>query len=972
MNRLLKRQLKRSFGKKIDIKSLSPEVRKLLSKVESSYEHFEDEIRFWEHIVEVNNNELAQARETIEKQNRYLHSEATKSRIILEQYKRAIDESLLVSKTDLAGIITYVNDNFCKTSGYSREELIGKPHSIIRHPDMPSSLFKQMWETIKAGKNWRGEIKNLRKDKTPYYVDATIIPLFNSEGKIEEYLAFRSDITDRVVAKEQLDKELKYNEMLFEKQDNIVITISKDKGVLRANSKFFNVFGYKDLEDFKKVHNCICELFLEADGFFTSNSDFWVESILKEPDRKRKVLMRDIDKKERIYTVGVAKVGFDNMAIATFTDITELEEARKKAEASERAKAQFMANMSHEIRTPMNGIVGFTQLLLKSELSNKQKNYVSLIEKSTKTLLNIVNNILDFSKIESGNLELDFTKVNPFIDLKDTIDIFRPLAIQKGISLQIFIDSALYECLSMDILRITQILTNLIGNAIKFTPEGGVVSVHIKLKKDMPDSQQLIFEISDTGIGIPSQKLEHIFEPFAQADSSTTRGFGGTGLGLSISKSLCELMGGKIYVDSEEGRGSKFSLEVEFKKCEPDFTLSKGIRKLPIFVLKSKALYCIDVLQLLQNFSVPFVIIESLEDKRIEDDQIVIVCDSENLKNTQKSIKFILIDDSEESYKLVKNDKEIIHIDNFEEFPSSIYNAILSLNLISSPQKSGDKIKLEEAKILVAEDYEINRILIEEMLEEYGLKPEFAYNGLDALNKASSKEYDLILMDINMPKLNGLDATMKLRDRGITTPIVALTANALEGDRERFLASGMDDYLSKPLAYEELDRVLMKYLMEKEKDITPQEQIKELDSLIDENIDQVENDEIKESDEEDNIETFVESLLITKKKYNFKTKVIKSLFNKFLISGRKNLDDMNRAFKEGDMDSLAQKAHGLRGTALSLNYDEIVEICNTIEYGQDEDYTTLLKRLSQIIEFLETNSDEIIRRYIEKDGGVDV
>ncbi len=220
----------------------------------------------------------------------------------------------------------------------------------------------------------------------------------------------------------------------------------------------------------------------------------------------------------------------------------------------------------------MNGIIGFTDLLFRSNLDEKQREFTEYIKNSTNVLLDIVNDILDFSKIESGHLELDLTPTNPFIDLRSAMTIFKSQASQKNISFIVNIDSSINECLLMDKLRVIQILTNLVNNAIKFTPEDGKVDMSAKLVDRVGEVDRILFSVEDSGIGIPEDRLETIFNSFIQADSSTTRNFGGTGLGLSIAGSLCRLMGSELKVESIEGEGSRFYFEVEFKRCEPEET----------------------------------------------------------------------------------------------------------------------------------------------------------------------------------------------------------------------------------------------------------------------------------------------------------------------------------------------------------------------------------------------------------------
>ena len=503
-----------------------------------------------------------------------------RSVLFAEQYKHAIEDSMIVSRTDTKGIITYVNPLFVKISGYTEEELLGKPHSIVRHPDTPETVFKAMWHTLQRGRNWHGLLQNRKKNGEPYFVKNLITPIVDEDGKILEYLGLREDVT-------------------------------------------------------------------------------------------------------------------------------EIQSSRLNAQEAERIKSAFVANMSHEIRTPINGVVGFVHLLSKTDLDTTQRRYVSIVESSLEMLLHIVNDVLDFSKIEEGKIEIEWIKSHPKRELTTMFELFIPQADIKRIDYQLIIDERIEECLVLDVLRIKQVLSNLISNALKFTPEEGSVHVKIAVLEDARNFQKLEFSVTDTGIGIPKDKQNKIFEKFTQADASTTRQFGGTGLGLSIANALVKLMDGVIAIQSEEGKGAAFSFCINAQKC----------------------------------------------------------------------------DESED---------EVTYTDQ---------SIVQTLDL----------------QVLVVDDFEVNRMLIGELLNaHYGITADFANNGEEAIEMVTKNRYDLILMDVNMPVMDGIQATKLIRKEHPNLPIIALTANVMEGDREEFKAQGMNDYLAKPLDYDELDRVMTRFSTKKE------------------------------------------------------------------------------------------------------------------------------------------------------------
>ncbi|QKF74053.1 two-component system sensor histidine kinase/response regulator fusion protein [Aliarcobacter faecis] len=484
---------------------------------------------------------------------------------------------------------------------------------------------------------------------------------------------------------------------------------------------------------------------------------------------------------------------------------------------AEQVKTEFLANMSHEIRTPMNGIIGFTHLLQQTSLTNEQQKFVNIIETSTKTLLSIVNQVLDFSKIKSEKVELDLVSINPFEEFENSLMIFIPIANKKEINFSINIDPAISECLIVDSLKLKQILTNLVSNAIKFTPTNGAVSVNIEKISSSQNSQRIKFSVKDTGIGIPKERQKTIFDAFTQVDSSTTRKFGGTGLGLNISASYVKLMGGVLKVDSIEEKGSTFKFELELSTCFLKENLSSMYEKSEIIVSRE----ALDSYSMLENqlryFNLRFTILDSFQiTSRLQEskeEKIVLTNSKEYLNDWLKikpNPKIILLGIKDSK----KDAPAISFVEDYEHSNSALYNHLRKFNAINgTTQKIENKEDIKfNLNILVAEDYPVNQILIGELLKNYGIKYDIAENGAKAVEMAMEKSYDLILMDINMPELNGIEATKKLREAfDDTLPIIALTANASNGDEEYFISVGMDDYLSKPIDTTKLENILNKF-----------------------------------------------------------------------------------------------------------------------------------------------------------------
>ncbi|MDD2358377.1 MAG: FIST N-terminal domain-containing protein [Thiovulaceae bacterium] len=498
------------------------------------------------HLVEKTISELEQ--ESIEKQNTIA---------ILNQYQKAIDEAYVISKTDPKGKITFVNDFFCQISGYDKDELIGKPHNIVRHPDMPHEAFKNMWETIQAKKVWRGIVKNRHKLGQSYYVDATIFPLLDKDNIITGYVSIRDDITNIKNQKERA-------EALLNSQDSIVLLtsfINKKTEIKQLNQKFFDIFGFKNIEDFSSKHQCFCDLFIKREGYlyFEQNDKGWLEVLLKEPNKSNLVLMLDKNDQEIIYSVNVKEINLetDNFIISTFTDVTELEHARVAALSAEKAKSAFLATMSHELRTPLNAVIGFSQILMsKNDMPMETvKTFIQKIHLSGKHLLSLVNNILDFSKMESQNMELHKMVVDLNHLMTDTITLVETAANNKKIRIEkhnfvgknIFADEQLLK----------QVLINILSNAIKFTPEYKTISLTYK---ETP--KEHILHICDEGVGLTQEQIDVIFKPFTQIKEHQNEAIKGTGLGLAISQKIIELHNGTIEVTSELGKGSCFLIHL--------------------------------------------------------------------------------------------------------------------------------------------------------------------------------------------------------------------------------------------------------------------------------------------------------------------------------------------------------------------------------------------------------------------------
>jgi signal transduction histidine kinase/DNA-binding response OmpR family regulator/methyl-accepting chemotaxis protein len=542
-----------------------------------------------------------------------------------------------------------------------------------------------------------------------------------------------------------------------------------------------------------------------------------------------------------------------SITLGSVIERTQMEQqliiSKDRAEAASIAKSEFMANMSHELRTPMNGIIGFTDLVMTTDLQTIQREYLQNVGKSAYNLLNIINDILDFSKIEAGKLVIENAAFKLNEVLEETVDLLSIKASEKGLEIICDIDPHLPSRFFGDQFRIKQILVNLIGNAIKFTNKGEiVVAIHGKAPYEKFDKKYLAVDISikDTGIGIAAEKMEKIFESFTQADSSTTRRFGGTGLGLTISKLLANLMGGIIRAESEDGKGSIFTLQLilEIINEQPRVSMdAKGWLR-EVLVIDDNVTNCRLMQGIFEYLNIPCQICYSGPDalemirKSIGENKLfdLIITDHQMpemdgitlVKEIKKLIKgplepFILMLSSLEK-TMIREEAEKIGINKFLSKPVKLNELVNLLTFLfeKSYLNKDPHVKIpkmgkfsERTKVLVAEDNPLNMMLIAEILGNMGLEVIKAGNGEEVLSLLAKHNPGLIFMDINMPLMDGYVATQKIRRLASPTglvPVIALTADAMKEDKDRCLEVGMNDYISKPFRLQEIEFIIKKYL----------------------------------------------------------------------------------------------------------------------------------------------------------------
>jgi PAS domain S-box-containing protein len=766
-----------------------------------------------------------------------------------ERYRRLVETlpiAIYIDRLDEFSSNVYTSPHIERMIGYAADQWATQEDFFVRvlHPDDRDRVLRDHERTRTTGKALRTEYRLIAVDGRVVWVRDEAVIVADEGGAPGVLQGFLVDITERKAAEQalrdseaELSRQKTYYQELHRLSPVAVVTLDMHNRVVSWNPAAERLFGYapedaldRPLEDLLFPTE---ELREESRTVQRQADEQGLAHVIGRRARKDGALV-DVE----ILTVPLVVEGERTGYLVLYHDISELQRARENAEAAAEAKSAFLATMSHEIRTPMNAVIGMGGLLLDTDLTEEQREFAEVIRTSGEALLRIIDDILDFSKIEAGKLELEDDAVEVRACAESALDLVAVAASDKDIELCCLVDADVPAAIRGDSTRLRQALGNLLSNAVKFTSVGEVVLGVTAVEGGDGNPWRLRFSVRDTGIGIPAERMHRLFESFSQVDASTTRRYGGTGLGLAISQRLAELMGGTLWLESMEGKGSTFHFELVARETAAPARRDR-VEGDP--QIAGRRLLMVDdsgtnreiLRRLAESWGMEVELVErptdALELVRRGDPFDVAVLDMQMPEmdglelareirryRDERTLPLLLLTSighlaeargaTEFSAQLTKPVKS-----------SQLYDVLVKL-LAATPEPGvapagdggGSRSVAAALSVLVAEDNAVNRQLAVALLRKLGYEPDLAENGREALDAVERGRYDVVLMDVQMPELDGLEATRIIRERfGADGPtIIAMTANAMEGDREECLAAGMDDYLPKPIHADALARAL--------------------------------------------------------------------------------------------------------------------------------------------------------------------
>ncbi len=902
------------------------------------------------------------------------------------------NQTLLQGILDAIPAIVYVNDKegrYLLVNMYaavrqhkSPEWFIGKTADVVFPPDVVESQSEDEAYVMRTGKPIEREV-TLTLGDTTHTFHCIRFPLFNERGDVYAMGNISTDITER----KRMEETLREQSKRLAKAERIAHLGSWEMDIATGQStwsdEFFRICGFEP-GAFEPTAELGMQL-IHPDDRERAAKHISHAIEQQEPYRIEKRIVHPDGSVRWVYSVGEVTFDSTNQAgelTGAFLDITERKEieielhrARDAAEAADHAKSEFLANMSHEIRTPMNAVIGMTNLMLDTELTPEQRDYVQTIRVSGETLLTIINDILDFSKIEAGRLEIEHHTFNVRACIEEALELVSSRAAEKELNLVYWIDENTPEDLIGDVTRVRQILVNLLSNAVKFTDKGEVMVKVSAVLAEGPVNQRsngsshdtttkpyiYHFSVRDTGIGITADHLGRLFQPFTQVDASTTRKYGGTGLGLAISRWLAEMMGGTLWAESVLGEGSTFHVTLAMEVSEPqsffDYRDDKHILTgKRVLIVDDNITNCRILSHYVENWGmIPTVTCsgqKALDAVRQHPTFDIAILDmhmpdmdgltlAENIHNDLPEHDFPMILWTSvtvrgEMAKQMNTNIAVLLVKPIR--PAALYDALVTIFKGSSPviktimhgsHFDHNMATRNPLRLLLAEDNSVNQKVALLMLEKLGYRADLASNGIEVLHLLELQTYDAILMDVQMPEMDGIEATKNVRENWsiMQQPrIIAMTAHALEGNREWLLDSGMDDYVSKPIRLEELVAALER--------TKPKQRTTMFDTVPTQPasaFDQIPTAPEPEPEPEPPTYPSLDQTVLKRFRDMMGAEKATGLINLFLQDASKLLTNMQQALEQNKVEDFTRFAHSLKSSSAQIGALRLSEQCKQME-----------------------------------------
>ena len=951
---------------------LATEFNDMLKQIESRdlelqqhQENLEKEVAHRTSELVAMNTELTVAKEAAEAEISERQRAEAELRLTQFSVQNASDAIFWI---DPQGHIVYANEAACRSLQRSREELLSLSVPDI-DPLFPREAWDAFWKEIKTRRSMTLETQHRTRQNDCFPVEIT--SNYQEFDGREYAFAFVRDITERKRAESEIRESSELVKLLLDSIPEAVYGIDLQGNCTFCNPSCLRLLGYENASDLLgrdmhalihhtrqdgkpyPVEEChVYESFRRGKGTHIDDEVLWRRDATCFPGE--------------YWSHPMSRGGHLIGAVVTFIDITDrkrgeqaLREARDAAESASRAKSEFLANMSHEIRTPINGIMGMTELTLDTDLNPEQRDYLLLVKSSGESLLSVINDILDFSKVECGKLDLETIEFNLYGCVGETMKALALRAHQKGLELAYDSDAEVPSQLLGDPGRLRQVLVNLVGNVIKFTQHGEVL-VAVKKLSQAAGRVELHFIVQDTGIGIAPEKHGLLFKAFSQADSSTTRKYGGTGLGLAISAQLVELMTGKMWLESSAGKGSTFHFTARFAvagaKAQSDSpALEAELHNLPVLVVDDNQTNRRILCEMTRGWGMRPCAAESgalalaaLQTARQKGDPFRLVLIDGNMPvmdgfelaekirkermNTEVECALLMLTSGGQPGEA----RRCRQLGIAAYLPKPVLKADLMAAILTTLGRRQGEMTASPAlvtrhtlresarklRILVAEDNAVNQALIIRVLQKMGHATVLAQTGKEALALATAEKFDLVFMDVQMPEMDGLDATAAIRESEKNTkthlPIFAMTAHAMKGDRELCLDAGMDGYIAKPVRFSDIEQALASLTG------PPGTQVEAAYSL---SWNKAEALRRIEGDEE----------------------LLQEMCQLFLEESPKLLQKLQQAVAAGDADAIVRAAHSLKGESSCLSAAGTSQAARRLEVmGRNQDLARARDTLAEL------------------------